>query len=290
MTPYIGCDTARELLQPFVDEELALPEQVSLEAHLRWCATCRARVEDMRLIGASIRLGSPMPVTDDEASAALVGIQAGVLARVRAERDQSWPVRLSTLFEDMHFMWPALGASVALTICVFAVLGINQATRAIDPDSMADRLQTLASPGSDRNPVHLDAWMLAPGLLIQSPVLEATPANQDETIALAVAVTREGRVATYEVLQGDASMAPDQARAVNGMLDVVRHARFTPAQTGAGPVAVNVVWVLDRTTVTARGGPAKLGAIAPLQPVPDVVVRPISDAPAAEPPLHPARS
>jgi hypothetical protein len=282
MIPYLGCHVARELLQGFVDSELPMSEQVALEAHLRWCSTCRARVEDMRLIGASLRLGSPAPVTDDDAAEALTVIQSEVLARVRAERDLSWSVRFSLLFEDMRFMWPALGATAALMMCVLAITNVDRATRTIGRNSLADRIQTLANPGSDRNPVHLDAWMLAPGLLTESPVLRAMPdPSADEAmITLAAVVTREGRVANYELLQPGAATA--------GVLDAVRQARFTPAQTGSGPVAVNVVWVIERTTVKAPRRSQKLEALAPLQPIPDVVVRPISVPP--EPALPPARS
>ena len=56
MIPYLGCEHARELLEGFVDGELAMADQVAVESHLRWCRTCAARVEDMRLIGASLRV------------------------------------------------------------------------------------------------------------------------------------------------------------------------------------------------------------------------------------------
>ena len=270
MIPYLGCHVARELLQPFVDNELPMSGQVAVEGHLRWCSTCRARVEDIRLIGASLRLGAPAPVTDDDAADALAAMQSEVLTRVRAERDQSWSVRFNLLFEDMHFMWPALGATAALIMCVLAITVVDRATRTIGRDSLADRIQTLANPGSDRNPVQLDARMLAPGLLTESPVLRAMPDHsQDEAmIALAAVVTREGRVANYSLLQ--------PGTPTSDVLDAVRQARFTPAQTGSGPVAVNVVWVIERTTVKAPRRSQKLEALAPLEPVPDVVVRPLS--------------
>ena len=61
MIPYVGCEYAREHLDAFVDGELSVAEQVAVESHLRWCRTCAARVEDLQLIGASIRLGSLAP-------------------------------------------------------------------------------------------------------------------------------------------------------------------------------------------------------------------------------------
>ena len=66
MIRYLGCDAAREMLQPFVDRELPMAEQVELEAHLRWCETCAARVEDLRLIGAALRVGAAVPPVHPE--------------------------------------------------------------------------------------------------------------------------------------------------------------------------------------------------------------------------------
>jgi anti-sigma factor RsiW len=65
MMTYVGCEYAREHLDAFVDGELSVDEQVAVESHLRWCRTCAARVEDMQLIGNSIRLGSLVPRVDD---------------------------------------------------------------------------------------------------------------------------------------------------------------------------------------------------------------------------------
>ena len=60
MIPYLGCETVREMLDAFVDGELGVDAQVAVESHLRWCRTCTARVEDMSLIGAAMRM-RPVP-------------------------------------------------------------------------------------------------------------------------------------------------------------------------------------------------------------------------------------
>src|SRR3989442_1423348 len=80
MIPYLGCPAAREMLQAFVDDELPMTEQVALESHLRWCDTCSAHVEDLRLIGDSIRDRSAGVSVDDARK--LAAIQAGVLSRI----------------------------------------------------------------------------------------------------------------------------------------------------------------------------------------------------------------
>jgi hypothetical protein len=191
----------------------------------------------------------------------------------------------------MHFMWPALGASAALGVCLLAVLGVNSAARAVDPNSMADRLATLAEPGSDRNPVPLDSWMLATRPLIDAPDLSAIP-DDEATFAIAAVVTREGRVVNYELLKSEVvGTSGTSSHELDELLEVVTRSRFSPAQTrvGGGPVAVNVVWVVARTTVKAPT--LQLGALAPLMPTPDVVVRPLSAEPVRERRvLRPARS
>jgi hypothetical protein len=294
MIRYLGCDAARELLQPFVDRELPVAEQVELEAHLRWCETCAARVEDLQLIGAALRVGAAVPPVHAEDEAAMAAIQSGVLTRIRAEREQSLPVRFREAFADMHFFWPALGATAALVVCLFAVMTVNRVIRIERPYSMADRITTLANPGSDRNPLPIDMLMLAPRPLTEGPALESM-SDEEAVFALAAIVTREGRISDYELLHAErensgGAQGGSSHDEVNALLDTVKQSRFAPAQTPDGAVAVNVVWLLARTTVKASIDPNDPGTLAPLTgPDGDEVVKPLSDA-LARPVPRPARS
>jgi hypothetical protein len=282
MISYLGCDTARAMLQPFVDRELPMVDQVGLESHLRWCDTCAARVEDLRTIGAGIRRGAAVPGLHVEDPRALAVIQSEVLTRIRAERDQSLSVWCRELFADMRFLWPAIGATAAVAMCVYAVTSVNKVARAEFPSSMADRISALANPGSDRNPLQLDSRMLAPRPLDHGASLDLLPA-EEVVFALAAVVTRDGRVANFELL------GPDESAHVNALLDAVKESRFTPARTSDGAVAVNVVWLLTRTTVKASIDPNDSGALAPLAaPEPGDVAEPISER-QPQPP-RPARS
>lgn len=244
MIPYLGCEAAGGMLQPLVDVELPMAEQVELESHLRWFDTCAARVEDMRLIGAALRMGSAARPVHTEDAGALASIQSEVLTRIRAEHDQSLPVRFRELFADMHFLWPAFGATAALVACLFAVMSVNRVARAEHPDSMADRISAFANPGSDRNPLQLDSRMLAPRPLNEGPSLDALP-EEEAVFALSAVVTREGRVANYELLPSvrDSGVLRTAAQSdhVSALLDAVKYSRFTPARTPDGIVAVNVV-------------------------------------------------
>ena len=55
--------------------------------------------------------------------------------------------------------WPALGATVAVALCVGLASGVWQATSAEQPASLAAMIENLADPGSNRNPLRLDAAM-----------------------------------------------------------------------------------------------------------------------------------
>ena len=255
MIRYLGCQDAREMLEPLVDGELPMSEQVALEAHLRWCDTCGARVEDLRLIGSALRLGSAASVIDTTEVAAIATSYDEVVTRIRAERDQSFAVQWREWFIDMRYLWPALGATVAVIVCVCASTLVNQSVRAERPDSLAALISIMANPGSDQNPLHLESGMLAPRTLEVGPAFVSIR-DEEAVYAVAAVVTREGRVSNYELLQSVRDplanrQGMSQVAEESAVLDAVRHSRFEPAQTVDGVVAVNMVWLLARTTVKA---------------------------------------
>ena len=255
MVPYLGCEHAREMLQAFVDSELPVEEQVALETHLRWCRTCAAHVDDLRLIGDAIRTGAAG--TPSVAQHRELGtLQASVLGRLRAEHEQSFAVQVRLLSDERHLLWAGLGATMALVVCLFGTMSVLQAASVERPDSLAGVLESMANPGSDRNPMLLDGRMIqAPRGMDDTPALDQL-AEEEAVFTLAAVVTREGRIANYEVLPAefDPAVRPrgaSQRRHVTRVLDRVAMSRFTPAERGVAraPVAVNMVWLLARTTV-----------------------------------------
>jgi hypothetical protein len=265
MVPYLGCETVREMVPAFVDGELAIEEQVAVESHLRWCRTCAAHVEDLQLIGDSIRFGGVNGHSLDDGRE-LASLQAAVLSRVRAEHEQSFTFQLRSLFDDLHLLWAGLGATTAVVVCLFGTMSVLHAASEERPDSLKGVLQSLANPGSDRNPMLLDGRMVqVPRALDDLPALVA---GEDEAVfALAAVVTREGRVANYEVLVSERDNRPG-AVDVTSLLDRVARSRFAPAERGVAraPVAVNMVWLLARTTV--RGTHRALDFEVPSSPLP----------------------
>ena len=280
MIRHVGCDYVRPRLDAFVDEELPMGDQVLVETHLRWCHTCAARLEDAQIIGASLRVAARAHETAPAApdvppegvSRALSAMQSEVLARVDSEYEQSFTVRVQELFTDMRLWWPALGATVAVALSVGLASGVWQATSAEQPTSLAAMIENLADPGSNRNPQRLDATMYLPRVLDDGVALDGAMlaqssggSHQDEVVAVAAIVTREGKIGGYELLDqgsnghgltsGDATDSD-----VQGVLHAVRQSRFAPAQRPGGQVvAVNMVWLFARTTVKASLRPVDLG-------------------------------
>jgi len=145
MIPYVGCEYAREHLDAFVDGELSVDEQVAVESHLRWCRTCAARVEDVQLIGDSIRLGSLAPRADDEEAQTVRHVHSSVLIRVRAEEELSFGARFRDMFTDMRLLWPALGATSAVTVGLALALSVLHSTTLERPESLATMIDSLVS-------------------------------------------------------------------------------------------------------------------------------------------------
>ncbi len=246
MIRVIGCDTARGLLSGFVDRELGTPEQVALDAHLRWCATCGAHAEDLVTIGTFVRLGAAAMSPGDAGD--LVGLRAGVLGRLTAESSQTWGAMCYRALAEPKAFYAGIGATLGVMGCLLLTMGVVSVTDKRAADSMAAIMDTLSRPGSDGNPVALGGGVAPPRLALprlfdDSPELMDLPEG-DSVFAVATQVTRDGRVAGFEILR----TGPEPMDLVR-FNDAVARARFTPAQSGGAAVAVNMLWLFANTTV-----------------------------------------
>lgn len=285
MIPYLGCETVREMLDSFVDGELNVDDQVAVESHLRWCRTCAARVEDMSLIGAAVRMRPlPQAASANDADKVLATMQSDVLTRIRAEHEQSWPFRVRELLADGRLFWPALGASSAVLVCLLGVFAVMQLTYDEQPDSLAALMQTLsatpkpaANPGSDDRPLRLADGMSLPRAFTGGAALDSLSEDEAE-FAVATVLTREGRVSGYELLDQQEPVSQRKRgsqKDVTAVLDAVQQTRFAPAQSSGQSVAVNMVWLIARTTVKASSHRA----------IPVLAPPPRSEEPAAPKPV-----
>jgi hypothetical protein len=269
MTQYIGCETARDLLDAFVDGELPVADQVMVEAHLRWCTACSARVEDMSLIGAAVRAGSPTAGSIQIEDRVLTTIQDSVLSRLSAEHDQSYPVRLRGLFDDMHLLWPALGACFAVLVCLAGASTVLHATSSEHPESLAALISSI-SESSVEGPLMLDNTVVIPRALDQGPMLNVP--DDEALVTLATVVSSEGRISDYALLHSEREIVPGRSdrgqrhqREMDDLMHQVKQARFEPAQALTGrKVAVNMVWMIYRTTVKGSAREADVVNAAPV--------------------------
>ncbi len=240
----VPCETVREELEAFHDGELTLDWQLLIREHLETCVACRIEHADLELLRSGLR-----EVPGDRA-APPESWTGAVLEQVKVERQLSWHTWLLGVFDDMHLVWPALGATAAVLVCLMASAEVMQATNEQRPDSLAGVIGYLASPGSNVNPARMDGFTAVPRRYESDhwPV-----GSGDAVLALSAVVTREGRIQNVEML------AAEQARALKvkpevvlAMLDAASRAQFEPARAGGAPIAVSMVWLLAHTTVVGR--------------------------------------
>jgi hypothetical protein len=237
----LTCESARRRLQGFHDGELATSDQIAVAAHLDWCDTCAAVLEDLRLIGSILRASTietvaHAPVTDDERAA----LRRTVVSRMKAERTFSFASRLRGMFDDMHLVYAGLGSACAMLLCVVSSVSMM-------------RFATVKSPGSNANPVPIDARVLLPRSL-DGAFATLVPAS-DSVFMISAVVTREGTVSNPELLHATNGepIAPGtaEAKAAESLMENVSRARFEPARVDGQAVAVNMVWLVENTTVRA---------------------------------------
>jgi hypothetical protein len=280
VTPYLDCPNARTKLTALVDGELPLGDQVVLEAHLRWCVTCAARVSDSRLIGSAIRVGARTIEHEDER--ALAAMRGAVLTRVGSERQVSLAQRLRDACDDRRLLWPALGGTVALAIGITLALGVLRMAAEEQPESLAAMLGAMSTPGSERNPLNpatapsfgrpvelgkpfenRSSMGVSIPRVLDDAALFSSSASAESEFTVAAVVNREGRVANYAVLRSSQQPGAGVAAGVDLVQDAVRLSRFEPAQTPTGEaVAVNLIWVIVHQTVK----PARQASTAVVRP------------------------
>lgn len=290
MMHVLPCHRVREDLEAFVDNELAIDDQVAIQSHLQVCVPCRLEASELAEIGHALRLAPVAADVDVEEPGRLSSI---VLERVRLEQQLSFGVQLRDIFDDMHFVWAGLGATTAMLICFFASAGVLHAASRERPDSLAGLIDYLANPGSNENPVRLHDYMAAPRASFDDAL---TLPVEDTELAFSAVVSREGRVQNLELVDEQARALHVKPEVLLSMLDAAARTRFEPAKSGGSPVAVSLVWLVSTTTVKGRPDydmyllkppvrnfPAS-GPIAPLKPrpapqhAPTAKPGPISDA------------
>jgi hypothetical protein len=246
----LTCAAVRRRLAAFHDRELPVAELIAFESHLNGCQPCALELRDLASVGDALREAAAPGPADD-----WTGLAPGVIARMRAENNESLRARMERLFEDMHLVWIGLASTTATFLCGVIALGTLHFASPERHDSMAAVIAVMAAPsGSDLNPARLDWRYRVPSVpqngvvqrTLESSILADT-VSDDMMLAVSAVVTREGGVADLSVLTNDRDRAH-----VNSILDAISQARLQPAELAGSPVAVNLVWILAQTTVKGK--------------------------------------
>ncbi len=246
-----SCRSVRRLLSAFHDGELPVGEQIAVQAHLRQCRSCAAEARELALLGSMVRDGSPVAAAEADV---LAGLAAGVVSRVKAEREQSITGWGERVFEDLHVFWAALGATGATVACVAIIFGIFFYATQFRPDSLGGLIALQSLPaGSNENPLNPDNRVVLP-TASEGAFAEAALPNEDESVfALAAVLTREGTIAYLELLHAEAVQGNVRSRQEEqAIMAQLAKAKFEPARYGGAPVAVNMVWLYTQLTVRGK--------------------------------------
>ena len=243
----IRCEDVQDRLEEFHDDELALEQRVAIQSHLRDCVTCSLMATEFEDLRTSLREAA-FQLPDRDAPEA-ERLPRRVMERLRVEAQYSLGAEIKSLFQDMHLVWAALGATAAILFCLVGSISVLHAASQERPDSLAGLITFLANPGSNENPVRLDVHMLAPRYRADDDMgwlCHPMPAD-DAVLALSAVVTREGRVQNLELLEGDRPVARESAAgraagdAAGGITDGIRaceghsHWRTGRGEHGVGP-------------------------------------------------------
>lgn len=223
------CDTVREKLSPYLDDDLDAEEARHVAEHLGLCAACASRWRSLR---ASLRALRDLPALDPGEP-----LVARVMARLEVE---SRGPGLALLFRPTWRARPLIVPSLLPAALVFACLLAG----AVLLDS-APRLLGRGAwfpTGTEGSPfalVDVDAPR------VQAPALadDFVPSREDSHFFETV-VARDGRVSEVTLLDGRPA---DAGRLMNAL----RRERFEPAQYRGRPVAVSVYRLISRLDVQA---------------------------------------
>ncbi|MFO7693825.1 MAG: anti-sigma factor [Vicinamibacterales bacterium] len=240
----ISCVATRRRLSAYLDGELPVAGQVAVDGHLRNCCGCADELAAMRGVGDMLRARSVAAAA--HCGSDLDDLEADILSRLAAEREESVSAHVSRAFQDMRLGLAAVCSTCATMVSVLLVAGIfHFAPLSERPDSLAGMMQTLGAPA-----IGTDSRILSPRSAESGALSDGLVSEEDEVFALAAVVTRNGRVVSPEVLSTQSSDA--ERERVNRLLDEISRARFEPARMGGTAVSVKTVFVLARTTVRGK--------------------------------------
>ena len=248
MTRTMSCVAVRRSIGSLHDGELDVATQIRIEAHLAACSECRSRRDDLLTVQTLLRTGARRPESADYDDEILSGLLSSVMGQIRREHRFGWRERVGRVMTDASRVWIP-GGAVACTVLGGVVLAtVLSLLTPIDQHSLATLFHGLGAPGSNANPVLVARGVTLPTVSREQrlPVfLSRTSDPMRPIVSLAAVVTREGELSQVELLGSGAE--PEDLK--DDLFQLAAEIRFSPALYGGAPVAVNVVWLLEQTTV-----------------------------------------
>jgi hypothetical protein len=214
-----------------------------------------ATARELREMREIMSGGLAAPTHDEtQLSRELEAMSQSVVSRMRSEREAALPAQIGRAFEDLHFVYAGLGAMSATLSCVAAIAGLLYFAPAQRDDSLSGLMAAMAAPGSNRNPLSMDERMELPRVDDDHfDVLEGLPESatpHPTALAVTGVLTQEGVMAQASFLPAKEDDELERRR----VMRAVEATRFRPAQRHGSPVAVNLIWLFEQTTV--RGSAA----------------------------------
>ena len=191
-------------------------------------------------IQALIRTSATRPGSADYDDQILSGVLSSVMKQIHRERRFGWCEWVGRVMADASPVWIPGGAVVLATL--LSLLTPSQL------GSLAAVFHGLGTPGSNANPVLVARGVTLPTVSRAQRLplfLSRIPDPLRPNVTLASVVTREGELSQVEVL-GTGSTSDELE---DDIFQLAAEVRFSPALYGGSPVAVNVVWLLEGTTV-----------------------------------------
>jgi anti-sigma factor RsiW len=208
------CARVLQKVGAFIDGELRGPDVLGLSRHLTACPSCAEEARTIRALGEILRgaaAARPVPMED------LSGLADGVVSRVRAEEQQSWPARCGRALDDCHWLLVGVGSASAALVSALLVCAMLQV-------GIPERDDSLAA--------------LVGGLSPSMDVATAAMTVPEGTVARAT-VTRYGRVTGLQLMSSWGT--PRDDRMLDGEL---RDFRPKLGLWSDGPQETRTVWIV----------------------------------------------
>lgn len=239
---HLICAHVRRRVAAFHDRELSIEEQIAVESHLQDCRRCAAEAARLQAIGDLLRAESTNLAQASFAD--IDGLRAGVMSRMKAEREESWPSRIGRLFEDLHLVYAGLGAAGATLACLVVMFGMMHFGAHERPDSLAALVEVLSAPAAGPNAIMSDGRLVT----AQPKALRDDGEESNAVFTLSNAVTEQGRLRNLDA--GAPAIQAQQAREeILNLMDTIIEAQTRPVPfvDGGSP------WNIWRLHVTVPG-------------------------------------